>query len=203
MKPIPNGPGFAAVTSYLSHFQDNAAASSADPNTKIRIEQTWEISSLSSVRVLATAPGRVLFTLTVSPTMCNSLGTLHGGCAATLLDVLTSMAAATVSVEQKVQDHTSDRRTPDVGGLISVTRALNLTYLRGTRAGEKLVCDVAVMARGKRSLALEGRLIGRASRSSDRAPDKDDIIATALGGQPETRVMCIHDKAVIGNTASL
>lgn len=193
-----------------------SANATADAPDKIL---SWETSSFATVRLLGTETGRAVFVMTVTPDLCNGLGTLHGGCAATLLDIMTSMSVATLPPGGKIGSlkpgetnpgaplPPEDDKTPSVNGILSVTRTLNLTYLRASRAGETLVCDTAVMGMGRRALAVEGRLLGRAGGKSKAAgakevgggPDTDDIVAAALGGPAETRVTCVHDKAVIAN----
>lgn len=66
-------------------------------------------------------PTQVTFRMTVAPELCNRLGTLHGGCAATLVDVLTSTVLLAL----------------DQPG--SVSRSLALKYVRAAPMGSDVL----------------------------------------------------------------
>jgi acyl-coenzyme A thioesterase 13 len=80
--------------------------------------------------------------------MTNRLGNLHGGCSATLVDILTSTILVGVG-------------KPGVFGYGGVSRGLRLTYLRPVPAGTniRLICEVVQI--GKR-MALTRAEISRA-----------------------------------------
>jgi acyl-coenzyme A thioesterase 13 len=78
---------------------------------------------LEGLTVLAIAPGRVVCELTVGVPHSNSYGTLHGGCTATLVDIVGTMAALTV-----------DPLRP------GVSVDMHISYLAAARVGQRVVC---------------------------------------------------------------
>ncbi|KAJ5124034.1 Thioesterase superfamily [Penicillium bovifimosum] len=90
-------------------------------------------------------PATVSFLFRITPAMSNFLGNLHGGCAATLIDNLSTMILLGVSQPGKFS----------LGG---VSRNLKVTYLRpiptGTEA--RLVCEVIHV--GKRLALLRAEI---------------------------------------------
>ncbi|KAH8424607.1 PaaI family thioesterase [Aspergillus melleus] len=114
-------------------------------------QEHWDLDSSSNIRFESATrgpPARVSFLFTVSPKLCNMLGNLHGGCAATLIDVLSTCILLGVS-------------SPGHFGLGGVSRHLKVTYLRpvpqGTEA--RLVCEIVHVGR---RLALMKAEISRA-----------------------------------------
>ncbi|KAJ5758728.1 hypothetical protein N7520_005884 [Penicillium odoratum] len=90
-------------------------------------------------------PSKVAFTFTITPSLSNTLGSLHGGCAATLVDILSTVILLGVS-------------SPGKFGFGGVTRNLRLTYLRpvpiGTEA--RIVCEIVHV--GKRLALLRAEI---------------------------------------------
>ncbi len=86
---------------------------------------------------------RVDFAFTVQMLHCNRLGNLHGGCAATLFDYLTSVALLLVS-------------EPGFWLFLGVSRTLNVTYLRPMPAGETFHFECEIVHIGKRLVQLKG-----------------------------------------------
>ncbi|KAJ5232676.1 hypothetical protein N7468_005632 [Penicillium chermesinum] len=76
-------------------------------------------------------PAKVSFTFTITPDLSNYLGNLHGGCAATLIDVLSSTLLVGMAEPGKFA----------YGG---VSRNLRTTYLRPVPVGTeaRLVCEL-------------------------------------------------------------
>ena len=72
---------------------------------------------------------------------CNRLDSLHGGCTATVFDLCTTTALAPIA-------------KPGYWDFASVSRTLNVTYLRPARAGERLLVISEVVHAGKRSAIL-------------------------------------------------
>lgn len=70
----------------------------------------------------------------------NRYGTLHGGCIATLVDVVSTAALITTS---------------DSSG---VTLDLNVTYMTAARHGDRVIVDARVLKTGKSTAALEVEL---------------------------------------------
>lgn len=77
-----------------------------------------------------------MYRLTVTPEMQNTLGSLHGGCAATIIDNLTSTILMATSRPGMFQ----------YGG---ISRNLNVTYLRPLPLNVelRLICEVVQMGR--------------------------------------------------------
>ncbi|EKV19098.1 Thioesterase family protein, putative [Penicillium digitatum PHI26] len=90
-------------------------------------------------------PATVSFLLTITPALSNYLGNLHGGCAATLIDVLSTTILLGVSEPGKFS----------VGG---VSRNLKVTYLRPVPTGTevRLICEVIHV--GKRLALLRAEI---------------------------------------------
>ena len=82
---------------------------------------------------------------TAAPELCNKGGNLHGGCAATLLDSLTSTALLTIAKPGFLD-----------GGHVS--RTLSCTYLRPVPMGTECVVECRVVAAGKRTANLSGEI---------------------------------------------
>lgn len=98
--------------------------------------QGWDTSILKNVQCDHVEPGKIIFSTTVTPAMCNKAGNLHGGCATTLLDNLSSFTFATWAKEGFL----------DTG---SVSRTLNVTLLRPIPMGAKVrvVCEAVSAGR--------------------------------------------------------
>ncbi|KAK2751119.1 hypothetical protein FQN57_000194 [Myotisia sp. PD_48] len=110
-----------------------------------RTYQGWDKELLQSVEATHASPGRVEFEFTVIEEMCNPLGILHGGCAATILDDLSSTALYTLGTDGKRPGQT-------------VSRTLSLTYLRALPIGTRVRCVNEVIHSGKSLATLSARL---------------------------------------------
>ena len=91
------------------------------------------------------AAQRTTWSFTVAPELCNKTGNLHGGCAATLLDSLTSTALLTAARPGFLD-----------GGHVS--RTLSCTYLRPVPAGTECVVECWIVAAGKRTAHVAGEI---------------------------------------------
>ncbi|KAB8073795.1 HotDog domain-containing protein [Aspergillus leporis] len=115
-------------------------------------EERWDIDvtacNLRFESATQGPPARVSFLFKVIPKICNAMGTLHGGCAATLIDNLSTTILLGVS-------------KPGQFSMGGVSRNLRVTYLRPVPRDleVRLVCEVIHM--GKR-LALLRAEISRA-----------------------------------------
>ncbi|VDD89694.1 unnamed protein product [Enterobius vermicularis] len=83
-------------------------------------------------KVLSAEEGRVKVEIDVSEELINPFGFLHGGCTATLVDMVTTAALAA---------------TPR--GLRGVSVDLNISYLAAAKLGETIVIDASVLRSGK------------------------------------------------------
>ncbi|KAL4931296.1 PaaI family thioesterase [Aspergillus undulatus] len=110
----------------------------------------------------------ISFTFTIAPKHCNYLGNLHGGCAATLFDALSSMILLAVS-------------KPGFFQLGGVSRHLNVTYLRPVREGEKVRLRASIVNVGKRLALLRGEIV--------------KVIPGGGEGEGEVCMVCDHEKA--------
>lgn len=110
-----------------------------------------------------------LWSFTCAPALCNKGGNLHGGCAATLLDSLTSTALLTIAKPGFLD-----------GGHVS--RTLSCTYLRPVPMGAECVVECWVVAAGRRTACVRGEI-----RLKD--PGSND-------GEDKVCVECVHDKVV-------
>jgi acyl-coenzyme A thioesterase 13 len=90
-------------------------------------------------------PGSTVWSFTSDPTLCNRGGNLHGGCAATLLDSLTSTALLTIAKPGFLD-----------GGHVS--RTLSCTYLRPVPMGEECTVECWVVSGGKRTAHVGGQI---------------------------------------------
>lgn len=83
------------------------------------------------------------FTFRIQPSHTNRLGNLHGGCAATVFDVCTSLPLALVA-------------RPGFWSYLGVSRTLSTTYLRPAAAGTEVRVECEVVQVGRRLCALRG-----------------------------------------------
>ncbi|KAL4917263.1 HotDog domain-containing protein [Aspergillus aurantiobrunneus] len=88
----------------------------------------------------------ISFLLTIAPKHCNYLGNLHGGCAATLFDTLSSMILLGVS-------------KPGFFQLGGVSRHLNVTYLRPVPVGTTVRLVSRVVNVGKRLALMRSEIV--------------------------------------------
>ncbi|KAK2759482.1 hypothetical protein FQN54_002960 [Arachnomyces sp. PD_36] len=90
-------------------------------------------------------PPRATFLLTVAPELCNGLGNLHGGCATTIIDNLSSTLLLGGS-------------RPGFYSLGGVSRNLTLTYLRPVPEGTEIRIVCEVVQTGRRLALLRGEI---------------------------------------------
>ncbi|KAI9756781.1 MAG: hypothetical protein M4579_003698 [Chaenotheca gracillima] len=118
-------------------------------------------SSSSSSSGAKELPPSVTFALTVTPELANRGGNMHGGAIATIFDIITSFALATVA-------------KPGIFQLSGVSRTLYVTYLAAAPVGEKVEVVGEVVSFGKRLCSLRGVM---------RKKSDGTVIATADHGK--------------------
>ncbi|KAI2424063.1 hypothetical protein LOZ63_000607 [Ophidiomyces ophidiicola] len=101
--------------------------------------ETWDTRVRQHVHFHSASlgpPARASFRAIVAPSMCNQLGNLHGGCAATLIDVLSSMLPLAL-------------QRPGIFSYGGVSRAWDVKYLRGVPEGVEMeiICEVGSLGR--------------------------------------------------------
>ena len=88
---------------------------------------------------------QVSYLLTVPPDLCNYMGNLHGGCAATLVDVLSTAILLGMS-------------RPGVFALGGVSRHLKTTYLRPVPQGTEIRLKCSLVQIGRRLAYLRAEI---------------------------------------------
>lgn len=101
--------------------------------------------SLFDVSTSPTQP-RVTFLFTPQTAHCNRHGTLHGGCAATLFDYLTTLPLNVIA------------RPGGYWQQLGVSRNLGVTYLRPAKVGEELLIECETVQVSKRMAVLKGTM---------------------------------------------
>ncbi|KAL3488688.1 HotDog domain-containing protein [Aspergillus germanicus] len=92
------------------------------------------------------SPPQVNYLLTIAPKHCNMLGNLHGGCAATLFDVLSSMILIGVS-------------KPGLFAYGGVSRHLDVTYIRPVPVGTTVRLTSRVVHVGRRLALMRSEIV--------------------------------------------
>ncbi|MBW3541233.1 MAG: PaaI family thioesterase [Planctomycetes bacterium] len=87
-------------------------------------------------------PGRAVFAMTVAEKHLRTLGLLHGGVTATLLDTAMGYAAVTVAPE----------------GHHAVTVQINVNYVRPAAAGERLEASGRIVHSGRKTAVTTGEV---------------------------------------------
>ena len=105
----------------------------------------FDILPLKTVKLTKVEPGRTDWELTIIPEHCNKGNNLHGGCAATLLDTLTSTALVTLARPGYLD-----------GGHVS--RTITMSYLRPVPAGTRVKVECNVQAAGQTTANVYGAI---------------------------------------------
>ncbi|OJJ46747.1 hypothetical protein ASPZODRAFT_2014601 [Penicilliopsis zonata CBS 506.65] len=141
--------------------------------------ETWGFSSTQTDLSLESGrqadPARAIYRLTITPELCNLHETLHGGCAATLVDVLSTTLVLALSSPGHFQR----------GG---VTRNLRLTYLRPVARGMRVRLVTEAVHLGRRLVLLRSEI-----RALPGDPGTEDDLQDGLDG-----ILCVvaeHEKA--------
>ena len=118
----------AAITRYISALSST---------TDVDYTHTLLTTDLSLLSARAQPRPACSFGFTVTTALCNKLSNLHGGAAATIFDLVTSLALVPVA---------------KVGWwrYLGVSRSLNVTYLRPAPCGTEMLVEATVLAIGRR-----------------------------------------------------
>ncbi|KKA28919.1 hypothetical protein TD95_002489 [Thielaviopsis punctulata] len=113
----------------------------SSPEESAVLDYGLRLLPFAKLKSFATTPVlRCVFTYTVQDGDCNPIN-LHGGCIATLIDMLTSLSLVPV-------------QKPGFWEFLGVSRTLNVTYLSPVGAGETVTVECEVVSLGKRSCHL-------------------------------------------------
>lgn len=91
----------------------------------------------------STSPPSVVYELSVEPYLCNAGEILHGGCASTILDFVTSSALFTMA-------------KPGCFNRLGLSRTFTLTYLRPIPKGTRVRVEAEVVSAGKTMVNVKG-----------------------------------------------
>ena len=116
-----------ALVSGAGAHEEDTETSPALPDSAA----SFDSLALRGLTVLSSAPGHVRCMMPVTREKSNRYGTLHGGCAATLVDVVGTAAIFSVSPESGVSLH------------------LSVDYLSPAPAGKNVVIDSRVVRVGR------------------------------------------------------
>ncbi|KAL2831907.1 HotDog domain-containing protein [Aspergillus pseudoustus] len=143
----PNPPAVLAPSRALDEFEQKVYEISQRLGT--HDGEAWDIDTRALNLTFESAtlnPPQVSYLLTVAPKHCNMLGNLHGGCAATLFDVLSSMILIGVS-------------KPGLFSYGGVSRHLDVTYIRPVPAGKTVRLTSRVVHVGKRLALIRSEIV--------------------------------------------
>lgn len=118
-----------------------------DKNSK---QKRWDINAETSNFRFESAtegpPAQVNYLLTVTPDLCNYMDNLHGGCAATIIDIFTTTILLAKS-------------RPGVFALGGVSRHLKTTYLRPVPLGTEIRLRCTLIQIGRRLAYLRAEIL--------------------------------------------
>ena len=126
---------------------------------------------LRNATFVSSSHGSFVCEVPVTLALCNRYGTLHGGAAATLVDVCTTAALLTQAAEGE--------RTPVSG----VTVSLNVIYLRGAELGDTVVVESEVLKLGRGIATLACKLRSKRSGEVCSTGSHVKFLLGALGGK--------------------
>lgn len=124
--------------SLLDRVKALSAALTDDPDYN-----GWDTQLLKNMQCEEAAPGRTVFSATITPAMCNKGDNLHGGCATTLLDNLSSTSLLTLATTEYMN---------------SVSRTMNVTMLRPVPVGTKIRIVCEAVSRGRNLAHCRGQI---------------------------------------------
>ncbi|KAK7755726.1 hypothetical protein SLS62_002338 [Diatrype stigma] len=131
-------PGIDRVRIYLDRYTE----SQKDPK-----KHDWTSAILPHLTILSHSASppqpQITFRFAVQPAHCNGLGNLHGGCAATVFDLCTSLPLGLVA-------------RPGYWQWLGVSRTLSVTYLRPVPAGSVVRVECELLQVGRRLCSARG-----------------------------------------------
>jgi acyl-coenzyme A thioesterase 13 len=98
-------------------------------------------SVLQKVKFVDGDIGRCIASLKIEQEHCNYYGTLHGGCTATLVDVISTFALVDDTEESLKQ--------------LGVTVNMNIDYMKAGRLDSEIIIDAQLKKRGKKLAFLD------------------------------------------------
>ena len=130
-------PTKAAAVKLMKFLITHNAATS----TPINAGATSFNSVLQKIKFVDGDIGRCVASLKVEQEHCNNYGTLHGGCTATLVDVVSTYAL--------VED------TEDSLRRLGVSVNMNIDYMKAAKLDSEIIIDAQIKKRGKKLAFLD------------------------------------------------
>ena len=127
----------AAVAKLMKFLISHNAASSAPFNAGASSFN----SVLQKTQFVDGDMGRCIASLKIEQEHCNFYGTLHGGCTATLVDVISTFAL--VDDTEESLKH------------LGVSVNMNIDYMKAAKLGTEIIIDAQVKKRGKKLAFLD------------------------------------------------
>uniref|UniRef100_A0AC35U9L3 4HBT domain-containing protein n=2 Tax=Rhabditophanes sp. KR3021 TaxID=114890 RepID=A0AC35U9L3_9BILA len=103
---------------------------------------------LSQARLLTADEGKVRVEVDVTEELTNPFGSLHGGCSATLIDIVTTLALIA---------------HPKCAPGVSVD--LHVSYLAGAKIGETIIVEGSVLKSGNKVAFTEGKIYNKSNNA--------------------------------------
>lgn len=130
------------------------------------------IKPLSSTANPDSRTALTTFSLTVPQSFCNRMNNLHGGAAATIFDLLTTVALAPVSEPGKFE-------------YAGVSRTLNCTYLKAVKCGRRVRVECEVVNLGRRLCSMRGvmRAVGEGKGWLEEGVGSGEVLALCEHGK--------------------
>lgn len=111
--------------------------------------QDWMASLVPHLKLVSVSPSMPHPSITISYTVqsdhCNRLHNLHGGCAATLFDFITTLPLSLIN-------------KPGFWQYLGVSRTLNTTYFRPVPAGVEVTIEAEIVQVGRKLATIRGTM---------------------------------------------
>ncbi|KAF8420700.1 HotDog domain-containing protein [Tirmania nivea] len=146
-KPIPGIPStddsltpFEKVQAFLTNIEQGFEGFGAEI-----LKTNLTLLSASVTPTPSGPTSTCVFSLLVTPSLCNRIGTLHGGATALVIDIATTLALAPIA-------------RPGFWQYAGVSRTLSVTYLRPAPVGKRVRIVAEVVQAGRTVCTLKGRV---------------------------------------------